>query len=44
MATYLVGHIRIKDELLWQQYVDGVPESLQPVAAEVVIASHEGTT
>ena len=36
MATYLVGHIRIKDKTLWQQYVDGVGESLQPFAAEVV--------
>lgn len=36
MATYLVGHIRIKDAALWQQYVDGVRESLQPFAAEVV--------
>ncbi|HMB15006.1 MAG TPA: DUF1330 domain-containing protein [Pelovirga sp.] len=36
MATYLVGHIRIKDAILWQQYVDGVRESLQPFAAEVV--------
>lgn len=36
MATYLVGHIRIKDAVLWQQYVDGVSESLQLFAAEVV--------
>lgn len=36
MATYLVGHIRVKDTTLWQQYVDGVRESLQPFAAEVV--------
>ncbi|MEE4254314.1 MAG: DUF1330 domain-containing protein [Desulfuromusa sp.] len=36
MATYRVGHIRIKDSILWQQYVDGVHESLQPFAAEVV--------
>ena len=37
MATYLVGNIRIKDTTLWQQYVDGVRESLQPFAAEVVL-------
>jgi uncharacterized protein (DUF1330 family) len=37
MATYLVGHIRIKDATLWQQYVDGVRTSLQPFAAEVVL-------
>lgn len=36
MATYLVGHIRIKDATLWQQYVEGVRESLQPFAAEVM--------
>ena len=35
MATYLVGNIRIKDATLWQQYVDGVRQSLQPFAAEV---------
>lgn len=36
METYLIGHIRIKDTTLWQQYVDGVRQSLQPFAAEVV--------
>ena len=35
MATYLVGHIRIMDATLWQQYVDGVRELLPPFAAEV---------
>ena len=36
METYLIGHIRIKDATLWQQYVDGVRQSLRPFAAEVV--------
>lgn len=36
MATFLIGHIRIKDAALWKQYVDGVRESLQPFAAEVM--------
>ena len=36
MTTYLVGHFRIKDATLWQQYVDGVRESLNPFGAEVV--------
>jgi len=36
METYPIGHIRIKDATRWQQYADGVRQSLQPFAAEVV--------
>lgn len=36
MATYLVGHITVKDEELWQQYVSGVQESLSPFDAKVI--------
>ena len=36
MAAYLVGHINVKDEGLWQQYVAGVAESLAPFEAEIV--------
>ncbi len=36
MAAYLVGHITVKDNDLWQQYVAGVQESLSPYAAKVV--------
>ncbi len=36
MAGYLVGHIKVKDPALWQDYVAGVQESLAPFAAKVV--------
>ena len=28
MAAYLIGHVSVKDEELWQQYVEGVTDSL----------------
>ena len=36
MAAYLIGQIKVKDEVLWQEYVAGVQESLAPFGAEVV--------
>lgn len=36
MAAYLVGHIRVKQQTLWQEYVSGVAESLAGREAEVV--------
>jgi len=36
MAAYLVGHITVKDDELWQKYVSGVQESISPFAAKVV--------
>ncbi len=36
MAAYLVGHIKVKDQTLWQDYVSGVQDSLAPFAAKVV--------
>jgi uncharacterized protein (DUF1330 family) len=36
MASYLVGHITVKDDGLWQKYVSGVRESLFPFNAKVV--------
>ncbi len=36
MAAYLVGQITVKDETLWQQYMDGVRESLIPFDAAVL--------
>ena len=36
MATYLVGHITVKNDELWQQYVAGVGESLAPFESRVV--------
>lgn len=36
MAAYLIGHITVKDEELWQQYVAGVQESLEPFKSSIV--------
>ena len=36
MTAYLIGQIKVKDEVLWQEYVAGVQESLAPFDAEVV--------
>ena len=36
MAAYLVGHITVKDEELWQQYVAGVADSLAPFDAKII--------
>ena len=36
MAAYLVGHITVKDQALWQHYVSGVQVSLEPFAAQIV--------
>jgi len=36
MAAYLVGHITVKDDELWQQYVSGVAESIAPFDAKVI--------
>jgi len=36
MASYLIGHITIKDEELWQEYVAGVQESLEPFLSSIV--------
>ena len=36
MATYLVGHITVKNDELWQQYVAGIGESLAPFESRVV--------
>ena len=36
MAAYLIGHISVNDEHLWQKYVSGVQESLLPYHAKVL--------
>ena len=36
MASYLVGHITVKDDELWQKYVSGVQESLFPFNSKVI--------
>lgn len=36
MAAYLIGQISVKDDVLWQQYVDGVKISLESFDATIV--------
>lgn len=36
MASYLVGHITVKDEKLWWQYVSGVKDSLSTFDSKIV--------
>jgi len=36
MASYLIGHITVKDEKLWPEYVAGVQESLIPFKSKIV--------
>ena len=36
MAAYLVGHISVKDEELWRQYVAGVEDSLSDFESKVL--------
>jgi uncharacterized protein (DUF1330 family) len=36
MAAYLVGHITVKDDGLWQQYMAGVQESLVPFDCKII--------
>jgi len=36
MASYLVGHITVKDEKLWKEYISGVQDSLSAFNSKVV--------
>lgn len=36
MAVYLIGHVAVKNEDLWQEYVAGVQESLAPFKANIL--------
>ena len=36
MTAYLIGHIKVRDEGLWQEYIAGVAESLSSFEARVV--------
>lgn len=36
MAAYLVGHITVKDDGLWQKYVEGVKESIAPFNCRII--------
>jgi len=36
MAAYLIGQIIVNDSELWQEYVSGVQESIDPFEAEIV--------
>ncbi|WP_221076174.1 DUF1330 domain-containing protein [Agarivorans aestuarii] len=37
MAAFLLGQVNIKNQELWQQYVEGVGESLAPYEAKVLL-------
>jgi len=43
MAAYLIGHITVKDSVLWKTYVDGVQKSLIPFGAEVIFRGKRAT-
>ena len=36
MSAYLVGHISVKNDKLWQKYVAGVQESLSAYESKIV--------
>lgn len=36
MTAYLVGHITVRNDELWQEYVTGVQASLKPFAARIL--------
>ena len=36
MAAYLIGHISVKDEELWRQYVAGVTDSLADFECKIM--------
>jgi uncharacterized protein (DUF1330 family) len=36
MAAYLVGHITVKNDGLWQKYMAGVKESLAPFDCKII--------
>ena len=36
MSAYLVGHITVRDDELWQTYVAGVQKSLAPFACKLL--------
>ena len=36
MAAFLAGHITVKNEALWQQYVAGVAESIEPFESTII--------
>jgi uncharacterized protein (DUF1330 family) len=36
MASYLIGHVTVKDEKLWQEYVAGVKISLDPYQSKII--------
>lgn len=36
-CAYLIGHIRVKDEAKWAEYRSGVPATLAPWGAELLL-------
>lgn len=43
MVAYLIGQIRVKEQKLWREYVDGVARSLEPFAAEIVFRGRQAS-
>jgi len=41
MSAYLIGQMIVKNSELWQQYVDGVQESLTPFDADIVFRGRQ---
>ena len=36
MSAYLVGHISVKNDELWREYVEGVRKSLSPFQSKII--------
>lgn len=43
MPAYLVGQIQVRDEALWQTYVDGVAVSLEGIDARILFRGEKHT-
>ena len=37
MTSYLIGHITVKNDKLWQEYLTGVQESLIPFKSKIIL-------
>ena len=40
MTAYVIGHIRVRDQEKWNQYRAGVPATLAPWGAELLLRGH----
>ena len=36
MSAYLIGHVTVRDAVLWDEYRAGVPDTLTPFGGEVL--------